>query len=286
MKLFGKLIGVVVFSSLLWGGVLWLLRPYWEGRVLLPAGFWVGPIFIHYYGITIALALLLSYLLAHLLWPQRRKLFDELLIPLTLRGVLGGRIGLVLTQLAYYLGHLNEILSFEGGGLSIHGAILGGALVLVWYALKRKESFLFLADCLAPILAFGQTFGRWGNFFNQEVLGGPTNLPWKIFIEPLKRPAGFEAYSFFHPLFLYESLGNLFIFIFLAWLMGRKPPLGSVFGWYLLLYSLLRFSLEFIRLESLVWGVFTLAQWVSLLLAFLGIVLIIKKRKDHKVGTI
>ncbi len=268
----------IFWIFLLFALAVGLLSLFYFGKPLVPSrGFFVFGFFISFYGLLVAAAVVAAYFLALGFWPREKKVFEALLLPLLLAGVIGGRVGFVLTNLSYYLAQPAEIFFFRQGGLSIHGAAVASALMLWFWARSRKISFLALADKLSLLLVLGQAIGRFGNFFNQEAFGLPTQLPWRIFIEPAFRPIQWQNEGFFHPLFLYEALGNLLIFSSLLWFARRPLPTGFVFALYLILYSLLRFFLEFLRLETLSFGWLTLAQWVSLLLAFLGLGLIMRR---------
>jgi phosphatidylglycerol:prolipoprotein diacylglycerol transferase len=149
--------------------------------------------------------------------------------------------------------HLLDILNIRGGGLGIPGAVIGGALAVWIYCRKNKLSFLTWADVIVPGLALAQAVGRWGNFFNQELYGKPTNLPWKIYIDPLRRVPGYEKYDYFHPLFLYESLYNFMCMAILLWLgqrFSKRLKEGDLFLIYLILYPIGRFFLDFLRLDA------------------------------------
>jgi phosphatidylglycerol:prolipoprotein diacylglycerol transferase len=130
---------------------------------------------------------------------------------------------------------------------------LGGVVALYFFARYKKLNFGEWADIAAPALALGQAIGRWGNFFNQELYGAPTDLPWAIFIDPSHRLQEFAAYERYHPLFLYESLYSLGNVVLLLWISRRfedrlKP--GDVFLVYLIVYPLGRFLLDFLRLDA------------------------------------
>lgn len=187
----------------------------------------------------------------------------DLLVYLIIGGVIGARLWHVFTPppssieqgitTAYYLTHPLDLLNVRRGGLGIPGAVIGGAVVLYFYTRKHKMNFAEWADIAAPSVALGQAIGRWGNYFNQEVYGAPTDLPWKIYIDPRYRVSGFEQYDYFHPLFLYESLLNFANMFFLMWLArrfeGRLKP-GDVLLTYLITYPVIRFSLDFLRLDA------------------------------------
>lgn len=223
-------------------------------------GVQLGPLFIRFYGILLMLGALSGAWLASLQVKRRGKDPDivwDLLVYLIIGGVIGARLWHVLTPTApftrdYYLSHPLDVLMVWKGGLSIYGTILGGLVALWLYARKHHEfSFLQWTDIAVPGLALGQAIGRWGNFFNQELYGLPTTLPWKIYIEnPL--PA-FADQHYFHPLFAYESLLNLVNMGLLLWLGRRfasKLHPGDLLAIYAAFYGLVRFGLDFLRIDK------------------------------------
>jgi len=134
-----------------------------------------------------------------------------------------------------------------------------------------------LVDIIAPGLALGQAIGRWGNFTNQEAFGGPTSLPWGIYINPLRRPVGYEQFSYFHPTFLYESLYNLLACIVLYQVAvridrDRRLRDGDTLWLYLLGYAVARFLIESLRTDSLDIGPFKAAHVLSAVLLIAGLV--------------
>lgn len=180
-------------------------------------------------------------------------------------GIVGARLWHVVTPppsmqaigltTEYYFSNPIEILMVWKGGLGIPGAVAGGALAVWLFARRYRLPFATWADLAAPGLAMGQAIGRWGNYVNQELFGAPTTLPWGLAIDPAyTTPLGFTDPTLrFHPLFLYESLGNLGICLGLLWLarrFGDKLKPGDVFLAYLVAYPTLRFFLEFLRLDS------------------------------------
>ncbi len=187
----------------------------------------------------------------------------DLLIWLVVGGIVGARLWHVFTpspslvaqgiDTMYYLTHPFDLVNLRKGGLGIPGGVIGGAVALYFFTRKRKLSFAEWADIAAPSLALGQAIGRWGNFFNQEVYGAPTDLPWKLFIDPQHRLPAFMDVEYYHPLFLYESLwnlGNLFLLLWLGRRFRDTLKTGDVFLAYLIAYPLGRFLLEFLRLDS------------------------------------
>lgn len=232
-----------------------------------PVLFSFGPITIYWYGLCIVLGILAAIAVSLKISPRYNingeKLID-LVLWLIIAGVLGARLYDVFLEIDYYLTHPGNILKIWQGGLAIHGAIIGGLLALWLFSKKEKLSAWLIADIIAPGLALGQAIGRWGNYFNQELFGRPTSASWGLPIAPANRPADYMAFNHFHPTFLYESLGNLIIFGILAYLHFwnlKKPkdtdgndavPLktGLIASIYFILYSVLRFSLEFIRIDK------------------------------------
>jgi phosphatidylglycerol:prolipoprotein diacylglycerol transferase len=231
----------------------------------------VGPLTIRWYGVLIALAVLVGTTLAQR--EARRKGLDpEPLMNTIVIGIVAALVGARLYYVAfnwdYYAGNLTRILAVWEGGLAIHGGLLGGLLGGGAYALRRRLPVARYLDICAPSLILGQAIGRWGNFFNQEAFGTPTDLPWGLFIDPGHRPPALAEFEFFHPTFLYESLWNLLVFAVLVLLLRRpleRSP-GGLFLAYLGLYSVGRFFIEGLRIDSLMLGPLRAAQVVSLLL--------------------
>lgn len=228
-------------------------------------GIQIGPIIIRYYALIIMAGVIVAAWLSTVEAKRREKdgeMIWDMLPWIVIGGILGARIWHILTPPAsmvemglttnYYFTHPLEMLAIWKGGLGIPGAVIGGALALWIYTRKHNDSFLEWADIVAPGLALAQAIGRWGNFVNQEVYGSPSDLPWAIKIDPLHRLPGFETVETYHPLFLYESLLNILVAGILL-LVGRKYKnklfKGDIFFLYLVLYPVIRFGLEFLRLD-------------------------------------
>ena len=246
-----------------------------------PIMFSIGPVHIYWYGFFIVLgivaAISASLKLAKYYGIKTDHILD-LSFWLVIAGIAGARIFHILIEWQYYLSQPSEIFNFRQGGLAIHGAIIFGLAALYIFTKKRKINFWILSGLLVPGLALAQSFGRWGNYFNQELFGKPTSLPWGIPIKIMNRPFEYMNFNYFHPAFLYESLGDLIIFIILiAWhviILKKKSP-GKLFSSagkkivlsYLVLYSFLRFMTEFIRVDpAYVFAGLRHAQITSLLI--------------------
>ena len=230
------------------------------------SGFNIGPLSIHFYGIIIMLGVIAAALLARreaTRQGQNGELVWDMLIWILIAGIIGARLWHIFTPMPsliaqgvttyYYLTHPLDAIAIWKGGLGIPGAVIGGVIALYFFVRKHRLSFLKWLDILAPALALGQAIGRWGNFFNQELYGAPTSLPWAIYIDPQHRLPGFENQAYYHPTFLYESLWNLANMALLLWLSQRfnnRLKTGDLFLVYLIVYPLGRFLLEFLRLDS------------------------------------
>ncbi len=262
----------------------------------MPNGFYIGPIYIRFYGIILMLGALAAAFMAERT-AKRRKLNSELvwdaLIWVLIAGIIGARLWHVFTPppsmvaagftTKYYLTHPLDMINTRAGGLGIPGAIIGGALALYAYCRRKKLSFLMWADIAAPGVALAQAIGRWGNFFNQELYGMPTSLPWAVKIDPVNRVPGYESYSTFQPLFLYESLWNLFnmaLILVLDRKFHDKLKEGDLFLTYLVGYPVGRFFLEFLRLDAPRFGTINVNQTVMLVVALAaGFLLFWRHRK-------
>jgi phosphatidylglycerol---prolipoprotein diacylglyceryl transferase len=232
-------------------------------------GFSIGPLNPRWYGLLIASAVLIGLALSQRLAKARQlspDLVGDLLVWLIVGSIPGARLYYVLFQWSYYGQHPDQILAIWKGGIAIHGALIGGTLAAILFSRIKKCSFWRLADVVAPSLILGQAIGRWGNFFNSEAFGSPTDLPWKLLIPEGRRPTGFESVAYYHPTFLYESLWNLMVFGILMTLFVRFPKLkrGTLFLVYAIAYSIGRFWIEALRTDSLMIGPLKMAQMVSL----------------------
>lgn len=257
---------VVVGSfAIAWYG---LLSPVFSGAVILPQEFHIGFLPIHYYGVIIALGALAGWMIA---MAQVKKYgidedFAEWIIFLcVIGGIIGSRAYHVLSSWKYYIHNPMQAIAIWNGGLGIYGAAAGGAIVLALvvyfsgrWSVKKLLNYL---NWLTLSFAAAQAIGRWGNFFNYEAFGSPTDVPWKMYVPVLFRPSQYLDYVYFHPWFLYSSLVNLGILLYL-WRYKRDN--SYLFVWYMLLYNGTRTLLELLRADSTFVGPFRLNFLVSL----------------------
>ncbi|KXO14769.1 prolipoprotein diacylglyceryl transferase [Clostridiales bacterium KA00134] len=242
-----------------------------------PVAFRIGGLGIAWYGVLIALGVLCALVFATRIAEKDKDLYKDCTIDFALFGVplgiIGARIYYVVFEWGYYKNDLKKIFALREGGLAIYGGIITGIIVAYIFCKKKKISFWSFLDSLAPGVVLAQSIGRWGNYINGEAHGGPTSLPWAIEVEGIK----------VHPTFLYESLWNFAIFIFLyTYLSKNKKFRGQVFVAYIILYGLGRFFIEAMRTDSLYIGSFRVSQLVSLAGIALGIILFFYLRKQEK----
>ncbi len=244
--------------------------------------FQLGPFTVNWYGIIIATAALAGFFLASREAkrrgedPEHTFMMAFLLVPMSF---IGARLYHVIDLWDFY--SQNPVLIFGGAGLGIFGAIAGGVTGLIIYTKWKKLNTLRWLDIAAPGLILGQAIGRWGNFFNQELYGYPTDLPWAIYIDPAHRLPGYEAFSHFHPMFLYESLLNFlgcFLLLFLARKLGKRLLDGDIISLYVIYYGLVRFALEGLKID--VWTIagFPTARWISIIAIITAVAVMIDRR--------
>jgi len=260
----------------------------------LTESFTIFGLTIRYYGVLIITGALAGAFLAAR--AARRKHYDpeivwDLFVYLMVGGVIGARVWHILTPspsagvtTSWYLSHpIDMIAIWQRGGLGIPGAIIAGVIVLYFYSRRIGINFSEWVDIIAPSLALGQAIGRWGNLFNQELYGPPTTLPWKIFIDEYHRIPGFSDSSYFHPLFLYESIWNLINMTVLLWISHRFADRlrdGDIFLTYLIVYPAGRFFLDYLRVDvSLVGGININQTLMALVAGGASITLYLRHRK-------
>ncbi|EAX46449.1 prolipoprotein diacylglyceryl transferase [Thermosinus carboxydivorans Nor1] len=246
--------------------------------------FSVGPLDFYWYGLIVAAALLAGLCIS--IWQAKlRREPAEMVIDLALLGVpiaiMAARIFYVLFNYRYYLVDPREALFLWHGGFDSYGALVGFVFAVYLYTYRLRVSFWPWLDIIAPGMAIGQAIGQWGNFINQEAFGHPTDLPWGIYIDFAYRPPGYEEFDFFHPLFLYESLWNLVVFVLLLLLSHlqkkREVKAGSRFLLFLFLFSLGKAVTGGMRLDDEMVGSLSLGQLISFIAAVFSLWLLVRR---------
>lgn len=243
---------------------------------------------IYFYGIILASAIFVGVYCAYFLYKlfynkQEASKIIDFSPYIIIIGIIGARLYYCLVNFSYYVKHPLEIFYIRQGGLSIHGVIIIGILALYTFSKKYKLSFLKLIDVFLCGTALGQSIGRWGNFFNSEAFGTPTNLPWKLYIPITHRPPQYIDFKYFHPTFLYESIFDFLIFLILLICFKKlsKSP-GVLACLYLIMYSIVRIIVEHFRIDSAlnIDGI-PIAQLVSLIIivvASVAIMILTRKK--------
>ena len=230
-----------------------------------PVAFTVFHIDIMWYAILVSSGILIAAFLCCLRAPSHGLSADQILnyiiicIPVS---IIGARLYYVLFHWDWYAGDFFKIINIRGGGLAIHGGLIAGLGTAAILCLIWKVRPLNLLDLAAPSIALAQSIGRWGNYFNSEAHGGPTDLPWSITVDGQS----------VHPTFLYESIWCFLLFLFLLWVDRRNRPShfeGRILLLYGMLYSVERFFVEILRTDSLMIGPFKQAQVISLVIFIL-----------------
>ena len=244
----------------------------------------LGPLRFNAYGMMIALGVVVA------VWLFRKRLAQRGIgnpddasaiamwaVPF---GIVGARAYHVITDWERFQGRLFDAVKIWQGGLGIWGGVVGGVFGGILVARKRRIGIAVGLTCVAPALAIAQSIGRWGNWFNQELFGKPTTLPWALRVSAAKaQEAGFPAGTTFHPTFLYESLGCLVLALALIKIDQRwRPRDGRLFGMYVAGYTFLRFFVESLRIDTAKhFGGMRLNQWTAIIVfAFAIIYLVIE----------
>ncbi len=216
-------------------------------------GFHAGPAFIHFYGLMYVIGITAAILITRRRWQAQGgdpALVGDVAIWAVPAGIIGGRIYFDLTTPKYIPHHWYGIFAVWDGGLGIWGAVALAAVVGAWRVRRHGASVTGFMDAVAPALLVAQAIGRIGNYFNQELFGGPTSLPWGLNIAPALRPAGYARYATFQPTFLYELIFDLALAGVLVWLGHHRriqPP--GLFALYVTGYSAFRIFEEALRVD-------------------------------------
>ena len=268
------------------------------GETFLNLGF----LSIRWYGFLISISVLIGLFISKKLAKERNidPLYISEFLPLLITcSIIGARAYYVIFEWRQYSGinffssleifnnsiPIPSFLAIWEGGIAIHGGLIGGLLSTIFFCKSKNIHLKTFIDILIPSIILGQSIGRWGNFFNSEAFGLPTNLPWKLFIPIQNRPIEFINYEFFHPTFLYESLWNFLIFIILIIIFKKQSKTnfvrpGFISCIYLIGYSFGRFWIEALRTDPLCFGGLPpfcnngirIAQFISIFLFSSGLI--------------
>jgi len=216
--------------------------------------FHIGPVRVTFYGIFIMTGVVVAWLVLRNRFVARGgdpEVAERIIIRVVILGFLGARLAYVSTHLSRFEGEWWKVIAIWEGGLALYGGLTVGAIVMYVYTRKWGASFPDFLDSVAPAVPLAQALGRFGNYFNQELFGTPTDLPWGLEIAPQFRPPEYAGFETFHPTFLYESLWNVGLAFFIMWIGKRQPSLrGRLIGVYFLGYGLIRFVMELIRTDT------------------------------------
>jgi len=258
---------------------------------MLGVAFKIGSFSITWYSILIIIATLVGIYVAMKEAKRRGENPDDVLTMMVIAlplGIIGARLYHVISSWAFYSQNPRLIFAIweTGGGLGIYGVIAGGLIALVIFTRHWKKDILVWMDIIAPSLILGQAIGRWGNYFNQELYGYPTSSWIGIYIDPEHRLPGYESFTHFHPLFLYESVLDLigfFLLLFVGRRMGKKLPKGDIMLLYAIYYSMVRFFLEGMRIETEVWtlGGIPTVRWICGIAIVAGLVILYLQDRRH-----
>lgn len=245
---------------------------------------------IYFYGIIMATAIVFGVILSSNLFKkfnpkEEYEAFENSFFKTIVFSIFGARLFYVLGNFSFYRENLKEIVHINHGGISIWGAILFGILSIFLYTKYNKKNFLKYLDYYSISLPICQAIGRFGNYFNQEAYGKPSVQEFiKLFVSEENRLLGFQDFEYFEPTFLYESILNLVLFLILLLnFKNNKNKNGLTFFYYILGYSIIRFLIESIRIDSVL-NIFNLAvaQWISIFGFLVSIIFIYKIKNAPK----
>jgi prolipoprotein diacylglyceryl transferase len=247
------------------------------------SGFSLGPLSVNLYGVLVAFGAYLA-----LQWTVRRydamggdaALAERVALGAILFGFLGARIGYVIPRFDRFIDRPLEILAIWQGGLALFGGLTAGTIAVILITRRGGGDVARMADAVAPGLPLAQAIGRWGNYFNQELYGRPTDLPWGLEVEPrFRRPVVAESTTF-HPTFLYESIWNAALVVLLVRLDRRGSlPRGALILVYAVGYGIGRFLVELLRIDTVErYAGLSRNNWIALLLVIIGIAGLLRMR--------
>jgi len=215
----------------------------------------LGPLEIHFYGILIGIGVVVAAIVTTRRYARfggDPTILDPVILWTVIVGFAGARIGYIITHSSRYVGEWYKVIFIWEGGLALYGGLTIGALAAIYTLRKHNGDFVMFTDAIAVGLPLAQAIGRFGNYFNQELFGTPTSLPWALQIDRVHRPAAYLDSPTFHPTFLYEALWNVLIVVPVILLLEKKGKLakGARFPVYMILYGMVRFLTELIRTDT------------------------------------
>jgi prolipoprotein diacylglyceryl transferase len=253
----------------------------------------IGPLTIHFYGIMIAIGVIVAVLVAKRRYERfggSGDIVERVAIWAVIVGFLGARAGYVITHSGDFVTRPWAVLFIWEGGIALYGGLTVGAITAIVLLRKWRGDVFAFGDAVAVGLPLAQAIGRWGNYFNQELFGTPSNLPWAVQIDPrFAAAAGYPGYATFHPTFLYESLWNIFLTAGIILLLEWKGKLakGASIAVYLIIYGTGRFLLELMRTDT-TFRLFGLSRngWISAGAVLFGIGMLVYMQKRGEKRTL
>ncbi len=215
----------------------------------------LGPLTIHFYGILIGIGVVIAAIVTTRRYEKfggNPAILDSVILWTVAIGFLGARLAYISTHTARYEGRWHAVFFIWEGGLALYGGLTAGALAAIYTLRKHGGSFPMFTDAVAVGLPIAQAIGRFGNYFNQELFGTPSTLPWAVEIDPENRPAEYLEFETFHPTFLYEAMWNLLITVPVILYAERRFDLkrGASFPIYMIVYGTIRFLTELLRTDT------------------------------------
>lgn len=250
----------------------------------------IGPLRVTFYGILVMSGVVVAWLVTRRRFVARggdAEVAERIVIRVVIWGFIGARIAYISTHLSRFEDEWWKVIAIWEGGIAMFGGLTAGAIAMYVYAKKWGASFPDFLDSVAPAVPLAQAIGRWGNYFNQELFGTPTELPWGLEIDPQNRPPQYAEFETFHPTFLYESILNVGLALLIIWIGNRYPSMrGRLVGVYFLGYGAIRFLMELIRTDT-TFRLFGLSRngWVSIGVMILGAIVLwwrgLRVEQDH-----
>lgn len=246
---------------------------------LSPIAIEIGNLQIYWYAIFIVSGIILSLILMYFSKQKYNIEYEdllEILIFVLVFGIIGARLFYVFFNLDYYLKNISQIINIKNGGLAIFGGIIAGFVTTYILCKKKRITIFDFCDYIVPYLALTQGMGRLGNFFNVEAYGRETTNIFRMGIET------YTGYKEVHPCFLYEMIACFIIFIILKLIQKKQKYKGEILSWYLILYGIIRFCIEWLRADSLMLFNIKISSLISLILIILGIFIYITDKFCRK----